>query len=138
MNIVQCMVESRHTGLTQRKLSFAYPALFETLARIVLDRNLYESAEEPKPKPTTIFRASKALGNAVSRQHLLQMEIDPYWGEIHVTWRGVQGKRIKAIFEQDDSLSIYHEQDWQGRLEYRVERNQTDASLGTWLQWVYA
>lgn len=124
---------------TRRPVLFAYPDLVETFARELLVRKAYEP-DEPMLDRFTVLRAADAIGDALPSANQHEMEIEPYWGEVHVTWGTREiGRRVKAIFAPGGrSFSLYHEEDRDGQLRCDMIRNATGDQLRQWVEWVYA
>lgn len=115
--------------------------LFDKIAMAVLNDDAYESAEDPRPGVFAMIRATNTLVQSVREEQLQDIEIDPYLGEINITWRNRQrGKRVKVIFRSDaGSFSVYHEHSEQGRvINHALIPNAARGTLGLWVDWVYA
>jgi len=100
----------------------------------------YESDDEPRPKPEVIRTAAEMIGKGVRAEYRRNMEIEPYWGEIHITWNNKSNRRLKTIFAKDgQSVSVYWEEEHNGNgPQYNIVRNVTAQVLGMWVNWLHA
>jgi len=124
---------------TKRRVLYAYPDLVEKFAKELLVLGAYES-DEPMLDRFTVIRVADVIGDAVPHASQHEMEIEPYWGEIHVTWGNREiGRRVKAIFTPGaNSFSVYHEEDRNGHLECDIVRDATSDQLRQFVEWIYA
>lgn len=118
---------------------FPYQLLFDRIFAVVLDSDRYQEGDATPTVKATI-RATEMLGDTLEPDHLQNIEIDVYLGEINITWRNMRrGRRVKVIFANDaKAFSLYHEQSRQGRVEiHRMTPNASADTLRQKVQWLY-
>ncbi|MBZ5530220.1 MAG: hypothetical protein LAO20_02210 [Acidobacteriia bacterium] len=110
----------------------------DRFARDLLVIRAYEPGE-PVLDQFTVIRVADSIGDAIPNAAQQEMEIEPYWGEVHVTWGNRRiGKRVKAIFAPGGrTFSVYHEEDRDGQVQCDMIRSATGDQLRQWVEWVY-
>lgn len=111
--------------------------VFERLAAIATDDELYERDEE-RPSKHTIEWAQRVLLRVVPSYFLRTAEIDVFHGEIHVTWeRG--NKRVVAFLPSPDVLKLYLERvKDDGEVERLMRSTSDPQALNAFLKWLYS
>ena len=115
---------------------FPYPELLERIAKeiYVAQKDWYESAKEIPPA-TLAKRAAEAIGNA--KVPTAGMEVNPYHGAIHITWKNREsGRKVIAIFgPQESTVSLYKEERIGNHTAHKVIPNPTSADLHEKVLW---
>jgi len=123
---------------TNAALVYPYPELTYQIAKAIYHDDLYDVGDCVPPY-ALVKRAARVLSNAaISLQGIV---IDPYAGEIQITWKNRQnGRRVKAMFGPgENALSVYHEQKLANRVvEHNLIPNASDQNLANWVRWCFA
>jgi hypothetical protein len=111
---------------------------FNKMVDAVYDQDLYESDEEPKPRPMTIIAAADAL-STLSPEDVNTVEIEPYSGELGLVWKSGRTKRVKAMFGPGrDAYSVYYEHMLNGHVvEHHLQSDPDHGYLRQRLAWLH-
>ena len=109
--------------------------VFSALDRLNTNDELYEPGEA-KPSGENVKWAKQVLLRVLPRHYLKGAEIEPYCGEIHVTWEKPD-KRVVVFFPQPSQLKIYYEQLANGEVAHHDIKDSSPAGLSGMLAWFF-
>jgi hypothetical protein len=115
---------------------FPYPELLEKIAKeiYVFHAEWYDSPTEI-PHYTLAKTAAEFVGNA--RVPINEVEISPYFGAIHVTWKDREcGRKVMGIFgPESNKASLYWEERVDNHETHDVKANPSSADLHEKVLW---
>ena len=98
--------EAKYSTATTANYFTTSPRMFDLVCESVFVKDLYED-NEPEPKYSVVLKAADLL-RTLPIERAERAHIDPYFGEINLTWR-CDSRMVRAIIRPNGSISIYRQ-----------------------------